>query len=307
MLSVARLRHLDPQQLLNRLMRRQNIQLLIKGVQWLCAAIMTTCVGVLLYLGAQETIDRRNLQTELAMKISSVRAAGSGLAAAPKPPRPELSTLTDKNVFGTLGRPTPVGVQPTAPPQTPLSLTLVGTFMTKGQPPYAIIEDKKKQNQDVFEIDQSIFNQAVLKRIFQDYVEIEREGKREILKLDDLNPANPPTVDGVASLGSDEFIVEEAELDRGLENLPLLLTQARAVPYFKEGRSIGLRLFAIKTGSLYEKIGLRNGDILKNINGNSLGDISQALKLFEQLKQERTINLVLERDKQDREFKYTIR
>jgi general secretion pathway protein C len=102
-------------------------------------------------------------------------------------------------------------------------------------------------------------------------------------------------------------VVEEAELDKGLENLPLLLTQARAVPYFKEGRSIGLRLFAIKNGSLYEKIGLKNGDILKSINGNSLGDISQALKLFEQLKQERSINLVLEREKQDREFKYTIR
>jgi general secretion pathway protein C len=121
--------------------------------------------------------------------------------------------------------------------------------------------------------------------------------------LDELgggpSPSNAP--DG------DEFVVEEAELDKGLENLPLLLTQARAVPYFKDGRSIGLRLFAIKTGSLYEKVGLKNGDILKTINGNNLGDISQALKLFEQLKQERSISLVLEREKQDREFKYTIR
>ena len=87
----------------------------------------------------------------------------------------------------------------------------------------------------------------------------------------------------------------------------MLLTQARAVPYFKDGRSIGLRLFAIKTGSLYEKLGLKNGDILKSINGNSLGDLSQAMKLFEQLKQERSISVMLERDKQDKEFRYQIR
>jgi general secretion pathway protein C len=68
-----------------------------------------------------------------------------------------------------------------------------------------------------------------------------------------------------------------------------------------------LRLFAIKTGSLYEKVGLRNGDILKSINGNSLGDISQALKLFEKLKEERSITLLLERAKKEREFRYTIR
>jgi general secretion pathway protein C len=156
----------------------------------------------------------------------------------------------------------------------------------------------------MFVLGDSIFEQATLKKIFLDRVEVERNGKIEILRLDEIG-GNAGA--GIVSSGSDDFVIEEAELDKGLENLPLLLTQARAVPYFKDGRSIGLRLFAIKTGSLYEKVGLKNGDILKTINGNNLGDISQALKLFEQLKQERSINLTLERDKQEREFKYTIR
>jgi general secretion pathway protein C len=158
----------------------------------------------------------------------------------------------------------------------------------------------------MFLLEQSVFGQATLKKIMQDRVEVERAGKIEVLKLDDFGGGDGGPGGGISSNG-DDFVVDEAELDKGLENLPMLLTQARAVPYFKEGRSIGLRLFAIKTGSLYEKIGLKNGDILKSINGNSLGDISQALKLFEQLKQERSISLTLERDKQDREFRYTIR
>ena len=103
-----------------------------------------------------------------------------------------------------------------------------------------------------------------------------------------------------------QFEVDESELNEALENIPLLMTQARAIPYFKDGKSIGLRLFAIKNGSLFEKIGLKNGDILKSINGNSLGDITQAVKLFEKLREERSIKVILERGRQDREFSYEI-
>ena len=156
----------------------------------------------------------------------------------------------------------------------------------------------------MFLLGDSVFDQATLKQIYKDRVEIERDGGVETLFLDD---SLGDTSDTSSGEDSDDFVIDEAEVDRGLENLPLLLTQARAVPYFKDGRSIGLRLFAIKTGSLYEKVGLRNGDILKTINGNSLGDISQALKLFEKLKEERSITLTLERAKQEREFRYTIR
>jgi len=66
-------------------------------------------------------------------------------------------------------------------------------------------------------------------------------------------------------------------------------------------------MFAIKTDSLYEKIGLKNADILKTVNGNNLGDLTQALKLFEQLKSERSLSLVLEREGTELEFKYEIR
>lgn len=303
-LSLDRLKEFDHQQLLNRLMRRQNIDYFVRGIRTIAGLVSVAAIALMLYIGVQETLERRSKQAELESHIQALRSNALDSSSANKN-QSNSSQLAVRNVFGPLGAKSAVEPK-TAPPPTPLSLTLIGTFITDGEAPYAIIEDKKKQTQDSFSINQSVFGQATLKRVFDTYVEIERLGKLEILKLDDLGDSGPPS-GGVASLGSDEFVVDEAELDKGLENLPLLLTQARAVPYFKDGRSIGLRLFAIKTGSLYEKIGLKNGDILKSINGNSLGDISQALKLFEQLKQERSINLELERERQGREFKYTIR
>jgi general secretion pathway protein C len=189
-----------------------------------------------------------------------------------------------------------------AKPISNLSLELIGTFVTSGQPAHAIILDKKNNAQDVFEINSNIFDAAILVGIFPDRVEINRNGNIEILKLDDTPSSS---TDGESS-DAELITVSEEEVNSALNNLPLLLTQARAVPYFQDGKSVGLRLFAIKNGSLYEKIGLLNGDILKTINGNNLGDITQAVKLFEQLRDERAISLVLERNRTAKTLQYRI-
>ncbi len=304
-LSLQGIKDIDFEQILHRLMRRQNIVLMIRGVRLLSLIVATGSLIWFLSVAIKDTLSRKGIESELEGRLGAMLSASTSNAQPTPETDRDWKIISNTKVFGALGGPA-VPKSPAAPPPSPLSLTLIGTFMTDGQEPYAIIEDKKKQTQDMFVLEDSIFEQATLKKIYQDRVEIERLGKLEVLKLDDFGAGNGPSEGGISSNG-DDFVVDEAELDKGLENLPLLLTQARAVPYFKDGRSIGLRLFAIKSGSLYEKIGLKNGDILKSVNGNSLADITQALKLFEQLKQERSINLVLEREKQDREFKYTIR
>jgi len=194
----------------------------------------------------------------------------------------------------------------TPKPISTIPMGLVGTFIHGKKEPYAIIEDKKKSVQDVFRLEEMIFGEAKLKKILSDRVEIERNGQIEQLILDDFADAKSDSKSGVSASGN-VFVVEEADLDKALENIPMLLTQARAVPYFKDGISIGLRLFAIKSDSMFEKIGLRNGDILKSVNGSNLGDITQAMKLFEQLKQERNLSVKLEREMEEKEFRYEIK
>jgi general secretion pathway protein C len=304
-LSLRSLSELDYRQVLQRLMRRQNIVFLTRLIRLISVLVAAVAVIVVVSLAVRDTLHRKGLESDLEGRLGEISASMTGPSTTANPTTRDWSLIANRQPFGPLGK-TDASPATSQPPPSPLSLTLLGTFITDGQEPYAIIEDKKKQNQDMFLVNQNVFEQATLKKIYRDRVEIERLGKIEVLKLDDFGGGDTGGAGSISANG-DDYVVDEAELDKGLENLPLLLTQARAVPYFKDGRSIGLRLFAIKSESLYEKIGLKNGDILKSINGNSLADITQALKLFEQLKQERSINLVLERDKQDREFKYTIR
>jgi general secretion pathway protein C len=206
------------------------------------------------------------------------------------------------------GPATPVNAPPPPAPVTKLKLRLVGTNVSNGSKPLAIIEDTTKSDQDVFELNEDIFGQAKLMEVLPESVKIQYQGKFETLLLEDgdlTTRGSAPT--GAGRDDETEFAVAESELTEALANLPLLLSQARAVPYFRNGQSVGMRLFAIRKESLYEKLGLRNGDIILSVNENSLSDPTQALKLFEQLKSDRSINLKLERNAEDKQFHYSIR
>jgi general secretion pathway protein C len=197
-----------------------------------------------------------------------------------------------------------------AQPATSLKLRLVGTNINPGTGSFAIVENSANKNQDVFELNEMIFDQAKLVEIQPERVKLERNGKIEVLMLEDGSEGGGST--GIASEASPgeektDFTVAEDDLNSELANLPRLLSQARAVPYFRNGKSVGMRLFAIRAGSMYEKLGLKNGDIVKAVNNNNLSDPAQALKLFEQLKNERTIAVKTERNGQDLDLNYSIR
>jgi len=291
---------------LHRLLRRESVARCVLGLRiafTLGAGILLVGVGYEVYRTVTEV---QAHEARLAGRVEAARGSAAP-RARPKSAPQELGVIVERNIFGRIEQAT---LPQATPPPKPVAVTplgLVGTFVVDGQAPYAIIEDQKKKVQDVFDLGQMVFNEAKLLTILADRVEIERHGQRETLLLEDGPGARSDYKDGVATLENDEYIVDEGELDRALENLPLLLTQARAVPYFADGKAVGLRLFAIKSGSLYEKIGLRNGDILKTLNGNNLGDISQAMQLFEKLKNERSIALRVERNREEKEFRYTIR
>lgn len=101
------------------------------------------------------------------------------------------------------------------------------------------------------------------------------------------------------------FQIPRVEVDKALANLGRLYTDIRAVPYFKDGKANGFKLLNVKQGSLFEKLGLRRGDILKSINGTVL-DIATGMQLFNNLKNETRFTLDVERRGAEQTFSYDI-
>lgn len=218
----------------------------------------------------------------------------------------KISFISNRQLLGTT---TPI--EKVAPVETKkkseLKVRLVGTTLTPGGRQIAILEDSSTKKQDAFTPGESIFSKATLKEVFVDKVSVEREGLIEFIELSDAERApGDPNQSNIRADGGN-FVVPEDEVTAALSNLPVLLSQARAVPYFRNGQSIGMRLYAIKSGSLYEKLGLKNSDIIKQINNSPVNDPSKALKLFEDLKSQRSISVSVERDSQDVNLNYQIR
>jgi general secretion pathway protein C len=114
-----------------------------------------------------------------------------------------------------------------------------------------------------------------------------------------INDATPPSVAlgaGVKQLSDNDYEIPRAEIDKTLSNLNDVAMQARIVPAFKDGQAQGFKLFSIRPDSIYTKIGIQNGDVIKRINGFDLNSPEKALEIYSKLKESSRIDIEVERN-----------
>jgi type II secretory pathway component PulC len=222
---------------LNRLLRKGSVEY---GVYYIRIILSTLSVVLLCWFGYLAWQSMTSTSALLADQDSVLENAGgpsrAGTSAQPK--SRDYAQITKRAIFGPIGVKAPAAATVAPKVASSVALALIGTFLSGTDDAYAIIEDKKKNVQDVFNLNESVFGDAKLVSVQPDRVELLRNGQREILKLDDSpdSSSNAPAPGGVTLTGTDEYVVDETELNQALENLPLLLTQARAVPYFRTER-----------------------------------------------------------------------
>lgn len=92
----------------------------------------------------------------------------------------------------------------------------------------------------------------------------------------------------VMQTGPNSYRISRADLNKATANLNSLATEARIVPDRQEG---GFKIFSIKPGGLYQKIGVQNGDIIKSINGIELSSPDKALEAYSRLRNANKLSL----------------
>jgi general secretion pathway protein C len=135
-------------------------------------------------------------------------------------------------------------------------------------------------------------------------------GTIEIQVVDDtkiVNVASKPALgSGVRKLSDGRYMVDQREVATSTENLSQVLTQARALPYIEQGKTVGFRLSEIVPGSIYEKIGLVNGDVVQRVNAQDVDDPGKFFQLYQGLKDEKRISIDLLRNGQRQTLNYDI-
>lgn len=251
--------------------------------------------------------------------------------SAPPPPIPNQSTkprsyyalIERRDIFNS-AKPEEAPKPVETPGPTQLRLKLWGVALQEGSDSYCVIEDEKKRSQGVYKIDDEVPGGATVKEVEWDHVVLLNGGQEEVLELQDSSKptsgvaaavrgiasrrtSSPNSaVTGVRMVSEDEYVVDRSEVDNALENMSQLFTQIRAVPHFEGGESTGFRLFAIRRGSLFDKIGLKNGDIIRNINGQPMNDPTKALALLEELRNVSDLTVQVTRNRQDKTLSYSV-
>ncbi len=210
---------------------------------------------------------------------------------------------------------------PTAP--LDLNLSLIGTGEGDGAPSFAVIEDRATHEQRVYRLQDVVKDGAVLVKVERNQVIVQQGSQQQILVLytdgtEDVGAPGSPggqrgsvetpaAMSGVKQVQPNRWVLDKQEVAAALSNLPQLLTKARVIPNFTEGKPDGFKIFSIAPDSLYAKIGLQNGDVLQQINGVEIKDPENFMRVFQQLKDETNIALDFVRNNRRESFAYEIR
>jgi len=205
-------------------------------------------------------------------------------------------------------------------PATSLDLKLLGTLLL-GEKRLAVIQ-ASKGSQGVFKLDEMV-NGAQIVSIERSRVGLNNNGRLEVLELDyskkEQNTSSrarlgsirkkslaTPRFNDVSKTG-DGANISKRYLEAQLKNMNSLLTQVRAVPNNDaNGNMNGFKLYAIQNGSIFEKIGLSNHDVIQRINGVELDSAEKGLELFQALRNESNFNVDILRNSQKNTLRFNI-
>jgi general secretion pathway protein C len=236
------------------------------------------------------------------------------------PPLSRYAAITKRNLFNT--RPDTAA----APAQTidlddlketDLKLRLWGTVTGKGRRAYAVIEDTKTRQQNLYRIGDSV-QDATLKLILRQKVVLSVNDRDEVLGMEEAGTtkgsassprvarkaASPPRLP--VSPNPRQLTLKSDQIENALENLDQLMEQARIRPHIEDGKPSGISITGIKPNTVFRKMRLRNGDIITGVNGTAIESVEDAMQIFGDLSSTPEVQLEIKRRGRKRVLNYKI-
>lgn len=251
--------------------------------------------------------------------------------ARPEPIKPIISKLrsqydiiTQRNIFNSDGVIPPALSQPSGKDQknldgpavpTSLPLALIGTIVHKNPAKsVATIEIKGGTPKIIpYVPNDDIESYGILLKVERKRAIFRnnQSGRNEYVEIKDKGPITFGMKEKSAPVTSapsqNEFSLPRSEVNSYIQNLPELLQQARAEPnILPGGRLDGFKILDIMPGSIYEKLGLRVGDVIKSVNGESVDSPAKAMELYQSLRNSNKISVEIDRNGARENLNYNI-
>ncbi len=208
--------------------------------------------------------------------------------------------------------------------RTSLDVTLVATVVAEPEIfSSALISsgDKREASVRGYGIGDDLLGEATIVRIEQRKVVIRRsdgtiefidmggEGSKTTTSSSRTSKSSDDETDaGITKTGEYSWEVDQSIIASAMGNIDSLISQVRATPHKgPDGEIDGFRLSAIRRGSLLQKLGIKNGDVIHGVNGTPLNSATGAMGAFQSMQSESQFSFDVTRRNQKNTFEYSIR
>ena len=112
--------------------------------------------------------------------------------------------------------------------------------------------------------------------------------------------------EGIEKISDTKFNIQRSMVDKVLANQGSLMKSARVIPHEENGRVVGVKLYGIRRNSLLGRLGIRNGDMLRTINGFDMTSPDTALEAYSRLRSADKLTLAVKRQSKEMTIDYNI-
>lgn len=210
-------------------------------------------------------------------------------------------------------------------PATKLLLRLLGTLATEStDTSFAAIEETDTNQSHIVKVQDRIKGTATVVSIERRRIVLENAGQREELLLEEAATATAQNSSlamearraarrsAVRSASASPSLSEQIAQQQGRpierpatptpasnanaepSGPTALLRQAKVLPKFEEGNMIGMQINSIQGNSLFAKIGLQNGDVVKEFNGTPITDTKRGLDMLREFTTAAAFDMVVQ-------------
>jgi general secretion pathway protein C len=286
-----------------------------------------TLILVLLFTVVKTVLLPEHIEKALAPASA---LGGDGVRVNETMSLPDLSSadyaeIVERNPFGTSGQTTGTSkLASTAnfagfehPVSEELGLALFGTVTGSPAVARAIIKDLKTGVFDLYKMGQTVEG-ARIEGIDTDEVILVRNGEIKILRLNiaqsisNNNSTETPshkTINEISNAVRTDLSTQDAHTDvrTKIGCVETVLKEAIIEPYVVDGQVEGLRITDLENIKEAKELGLKNGDIIRTVNGHRLTSKQKAHQIFKKARSQAAISLELLRGDETKKLSFDSR
>ncbi|MEN9810600.1 MAG: hypothetical protein RLZZ488_2167 [Pseudomonadota bacterium] len=191
------------------------------------------------------------------------------------------------------------------------SLQLVGAIVS-ARGGVALVKNRDTSEVKAFKTGEDVYRMGTLLSVDRaQMILVENDGQMTMIsnKLGGMSASQGPRVAKVIVSNADRHIedgfqrvgtrieVDGRYRDRLIrEELPNILMQASSEPVVVNGEITGFRIFQFDQNSIFHKLGLQDGDVVREINGIPLNNVARTIQFLNGLREENNVQVNIMRN-----------